>query len=116
MLMTSGTQELIDYINTLDLDNNEKKNVKSQALGYFTASNKCIQKKMDLKMKKAPYTNTKLSTFELDMAATTAAACIGETEGEFSRTEFQTPKHAHLVKQSLIDPALFKVKNIILKV
>ena len=59
-------------------------------------------------MKKAPYTNTKLSTFELDMAASTAANCIGETEGEFSKTEFQTPKHAHLVKQSLIDLALFK--------
>ena len=107
----TGTQSLIDYINGLNIDNNQKPLVLNQALGFYTATQKNIHKQMDIKLKEDVYKERKLSSYPITLTATTVDDCIGNTgpDGAFFKQQFESEFHKQSLKSALIDIALFRL-------
>ena len=106
----SGAKDLLKFINDMELGNDTAP-VKQQALGYYLANNRNVQRTMNISQKPDEYEGQLLSKFPLNTTtATTVDQVIGNVDdGEFKKFKFQSTYHEHVTKANLIDIALFKI-------
>lgn len=79
----NGASDIIKFINDLpDVDQNQKPTIINNALAYFSANQKNVNRSLSVNVKKDLYTddNTSLSKFNIDLTQTSVDACIGNVE------------------------------------